>query len=136
MTIVEDLDDVAEPPEATGEPAEDDKPANFYPDVYAFVGEFLAEMFAHKVSDALTSWRWCSHWFLHVEAVARLEALWKAWETLRLDPGTGSSVWFRDHADPAMAALTGPQGPFAQCSDTSHRLPPALPCTPLERWTQ
>ncbi|MGV0111135.1 DUF4913 domain-containing protein [Arthrobacter sp. CP30] len=32
-------------------------------------------------------------------AVSRLNALWRAWETLRLDPGTGMSDWWRIHAD-------------------------------------
>lgn len=123
---VDDLDDgllVTEPEPATGQA----EPVNFYPHVYAFVAGFLAPTFAHDVTEQDTSYRWCSHWFHHTEAVARLEAVWKAWEVLRLDPGTGASVWFRDHADPCMAALTAPHGPFARCSDTTHRLPQALP---------
>jgi len=43
----------------------------------------------------------------------RLEALWRAWEHLRQDPALGMSVWWRDHADPHMAALLDPDGPFA-----------------------
>jgi uncharacterized protein DUF4913 len=42
---------------------------------------------------------WCPEWWRHPEAVARLDALWRAWEHLRLDAATGLSVWFRDHAD-------------------------------------
>jgi hypothetical protein len=103
------------------------EPANYYANVYEFVADFLAPTFAHDVTDQDTSWRWCSRWFHHTEAVARLEGLWKAWEVLRQDSGTGASVWFRDHADPCIAALTAPQGPFARCSDTTHRLPKPLP---------
>lgn len=101
-------------------------PTNYYPDVYAFVAGFLAPTFAHDVSEQDTSYKWCTKWFHHTEAVARLEALWKAWEVLRLDPGTGASVWFRDHADPCMNALTHPDGPFSRCT-SSHRLPRPLP---------
>lgn len=28
-----------------------------------------------------------------------MEALWRAWEHLRLDGATGISVWFKDHAE-------------------------------------
>ncbi|MGI3782098.1 MAG: DUF4913 domain-containing protein, partial [Janthinobacterium lividum] len=77
-----------------------------------------------------TSWRWCASWWSHTEALVRLEALWKAWEVLRLDPGTGASSWLRDHADPALAALTGPAGPFARCTPVKHSTPPALPTAP------
>lgn len=50
---------------------------------------------------------------------ARLDALWRAWEHLRLDPATGMAVWFRDHADHAMAVLLDPDGPFKGCSPTN-----------------
>lgn len=103
-TELDDLDDGLQ----------DDPPApqNLFGNVYEFV-EFIAALYAHEVSDQQTHWRWCSHWFHHTEAVARLEACWKAFEVLRLDPGTGASVWFRDHADPCMTALTNPGGPGA-----------------------
>jgi hypothetical protein len=106
---------------------DEEKPKeNYYPNVYAFV-DFLAQMFAHDL-EGQTEWRWCPDWFAHTEAIARLESCWKAFEVLRLDPGTGSSVWFRDHADPCMAALTNPTGPFARCSpEKGHRPQPWLP---------
>lgn len=123
MAPADDLDDGLLDDQAA------DEPANLYPDVYTFVAEFLAPTYAHEVSDQNTSWRWCARWWAHVEAVARLEACWKAFEVLRLDPGTGASVWFRDHADPCMAVLTAPNGPFARCSDVTHKLPRDLPLT-------
>jgi hypothetical protein len=64
---------------------------------------------------------WCPQWWQHEEAVSRLDALWRAWETLRLDPGTGLSVWWRDHADHHMAALLDPDGPFKQCGQDGHQ---------------
>jgi len=69
----------------------------------------------------------CALWWLHVEAVVRREALWKAWEVLRLDPGTGASVWLRDHADPAMTALTKPDGTFHRCGPTEHQTHDPIP---------
>lgn len=55
-------------------------------------------------------------WWEYDEAVIRLEALWRAWEHLRLDPSTGMSVWWRDHADHHMAVLMDPEGKFAAAS--------------------
>lgn len=134
VTLADQLDDLDQ---AAGDQGDDqgesDQPSNFYPSVYQFVADFISPTYAHKVSDQI-SWRWCSHWHHHTEAVARLEAAWKAFEVLRLDVGTGASVWFRDHGDPCMTALTSSDGPFRACSDTSHKLPPALPCAPLPNW--
>lgn len=59
--------------------------------------------------------RWCAQWWRHPEAVSRLDAMWRAWEHLRLDPALGMSVWWREHADTHMAALTHPDGTFKGC---------------------
>jgi hypothetical protein len=67
--------------------------------------------------------------------IALMDALWRAWEHLRLDPATGISVWFRDHADPHMAVLLSEHGPFANCqlahahrgTEASHKDVPQLP---------
>ncbi|MDR3070548.1 MAG: DUF4913 domain-containing protein [Propionibacteriaceae bacterium] len=42
----------------------------------------------------------------------RIEALWRAWEHLRLAIALGLSVWYRDHADPHLSVLMDPNGPF------------------------
>ena len=55
---------------------------------------------------------WCPERWRHAEAIARLEAPWRAWEHLRLDPALGMSVWLRDHADHHMAVLLGADGPL------------------------
>ena len=57
---------------------------------------------------------WSPRWWASAEAIARLEALWRAWEHLRLDPSTGPSVWWRDHADPHMSVLMSSVGPFSK----------------------
>jgi hypothetical protein len=99
-----------------------------------FVWDFLTHVYAHPVRAQDTSWRWCARWWEHPEAVSRLEALWKAFEVLRLDPGTGASTWWRDYADPTMAALTASSGTFAKCSDTTHVTPPSLPMEKPSDW--
>ena len=60
------------------------------------------------------------------EAVSRVAALWRSREHLRLDPATGMSVWWRDHADHHMAVLLNPQGPFYNCDMKEHRDPDHL----------
>ncbi len=116
-------DDALDPDEAL--------PELCYPSLEAFVEQQLAPMWRRNLSaNALT---WCPEWWRHAEAIARLEALWRAWEHLRLDPALGMSVWFRDHADPHMSVLLDADGPFKGCSPEegkghSPRLA-ALPCS-------
>jgi len=83
----------------TAAPASDgaEEVENHFPNVYAFVQDFLVKVHARPVRAQL-SWHWCSQWWDHPEAVSRLEALWKAFELLRRDPGTGAATWWRDYA--------------------------------------
>jgi hypothetical protein len=55
-----------------------------------------------------------------------VEALWRAWEHLRLDGATGISVWWSDHADHHMNMLLNPDGPFRQSDMKAHRDPEHL----------
>lgn len=101
-----------------------------FPNVYVFVTDYLATLYTRPVDDQ-SPWRWRSQWWKHPEAVGRLEGVWLAFETLRLDDGTGISTWWRDHLDPAMAALSDQRGPFAQCSNHDTGCPlrcPAKKC--------
>lgn len=116
--------DVSGLDQATYSPA-----ATLYPDVYAWVAEFLAQLYARPVTEQDTAFRWCPRWWEHAEAMTRLDALWRAWETLRRDPGTGPATWF-GYADSCMTALTAPAGTFSRCSPTTHKVPPPLPCEP------
>ena len=110
--------------------AEPVRPENLYPNVAAWVAGFLAPLYAHEWNEMDREWKWCSRWWLHTEAVVRLEAMWKAWELLRLDPGTGASTGLLHHADPAMAALTSPTGTFRRCKPDQHKAYDALPTDP------
>jgi len=116
--------DAAEPAEA-----EEDAPELFYANVAEFVGEKLAPTYRRHVNPG-GGITWCPQWWKHAEAIGRLEALWRAWEFLRLEGATGMSVWWRDHADHHMSVLLSADGPFKGCSpDDGHKskLPP-LPC--------
>ena len=73
--------------------------------------------------------RWSARWWESAEAITRLDAIWRAWETLRLDPGTGLSVWLKDHADYHLAILMSPTGPFRNSEDLAKITEP-LPYEP------
>lgn len=112
--------------------AEPESDQNHFPTVYAFVAQYLVVVYAYDIQAQDTRVRWCDMWWEHPEALARLEACWKAFEVLRKDPGTGMSVWFRDHADPCMDRLLADGGPFTRCvpGDRHHvraRLVTAVP---------
>lgn len=66
---------------------------------------------------------WCDQWHEHPEAVARLHALWLAWQQLTdAEAGlSGPSTWHRDHLDQALVHLRAPDGPFAACTTSPTR---------------
>lgn len=92
-----------------------------YPTVAQFVVELLLPTYSRKVDGRSTTW--CLEWLKHPEAVVRLEALWRSWEHLRLDPALGMSVWLRDHLDHHLPVLLEPTGPFRGCSPTRGHTP-------------
>lgn len=97
-----------------------------YDSAEEFLHEYLLPLYNRPI-DARNG-KWCAQWFLHAEAVSRVDALWRAWEHLRLDPATGLSVWWKDHADVHMAVLLSQKGPFYACSSTRHNAPEPFPC--------
>jgi hypothetical protein len=98
-----------------------------YPDVESWVSEHFAPMYARPLGG---EFRWCPRWWEHAEAISRLEALWRSWETLRVDPGLGMATWYRDHLDTQLAVLLGNRGPFALCSPDRHEQMNSLPVEP------
>ncbi|WP_229861638.1 DUF4913 domain-containing protein [Streptomyces xanthochromogenes] len=83
--------------------------------------------------------RWCHLWFEHTVAVARLHAMWLAWQELT-DPAScgylGPSTWHRDHLDPALRELRAPSGPFAGCTKGEHQVAHRLPGIVPSAWTR
>ncbi|MGV9428000.1 DUF4913 domain-containing protein [Streptomyces sp. NPDC003656] len=66
---------------------------------------------------------WCAQWHEHPEAVARLHALWLAWQQFTdVEAGlSGPSAWHRDHLDQTLVHLRAPDGPFAACTTSANR---------------
>jgi Domain of unknown function (DUF4913) len=115
-------DDASEPPAA--EP--------MYFAVEDWVTEYFLPMFRRTLGG---EYRWCGQWWRHGEAISRLTALWHSWEVLRLQPGTGIALWYRDHLDHQLPILMGARGPFYQCTETTHRGPrPAGSIPPPGDW--
>ncbi|TWD84172.1 uncharacterized protein DUF4913 [Kribbella amoyensis] len=104
----------------------DDEPIDlFYPHLGAFVSEWIARRYARRLGNAFV---WCPEWYQHSEAMSRLDALWRAWESLRHDGQLGMSLWWRDHADHHMTYLLDPDGPFGTCRSGHSEFPvPDLP---------
>jgi len=82
-----------------------------------WVHEYFAPTFSRPVGGEI---RWCAQWAEHAEAVTRLEALWRSWESLRSDPALGMATWLTHHLDPQLSALLSRSGTFAQCQPDRH----------------
>lgn len=96
--------------EEAGDESEGEAAKLVYPNVHEWVRGWLRFAYKRKIDGRNTFW--AARWWQVDEALMRLEALWRSWEHLRLDPGTGMSVWWRDHADHHMPLLIAPGGPF------------------------
>jgi len=98
--------------------------------VYGSAEQFLHERLlpAYNRRNDGKAGLWCPKWFLHAEAVSRVTSLWRAWEHFRLDPATGMSVWWRDHADHHMGVLLSTEGVFHSCTPTGHYDPKPYEC--------
>ena len=125
-----DLEGQVGPSGAAGAPGPgQDPPEPSYPDVQSWVEQWFAPIFGRR----LGATHWCARWWAHDEAVFRLEAMWRSWETLRLDGSMGMATWIRDHLDTGRRELLGADGPFQACDGDghdAHNPPPALPVIP------
>ncbi|MBX9426430.1 DUF4913 domain-containing protein [Streptomyces lateritius] len=85
-----------------------------------WVNHLLLPVYGREIS---TTRPWCAQWHEHPEAVARLHALWLAWQQLTdTEAGlAGPSAWHRDHLDQALVHLRAPDGPFAACTTSPTR---------------
>ena len=100
------------------------EPTLFYGSADEFVRKRLRYMYDRRVGPGNASFRWAARWWDYPEAHARIDALWRAWEHLRLDGATGSSTWWIEHADHHMPILMSPEGPFAKSEDKNNASEP------------
>ncbi|WP_280507260.1 DUF4913 domain-containing protein [Nocardia flavorosea] len=135
-TAVREAQAAIDPDLVVEEPAPE-PPELRYRTLPMFVEIYVANVYRREVSErgSEKTLRWCPYWWDHGEAVARLEALWTAFEALRQGPGAEMAAWWVQYADPLMAAVLDPEGPFKYCSVQDGHKPemPALPTvTPPE----
>lgn len=123
------LDDPA--PESQSNPSEPE-PAPAPELVYSSAAQWLEEwmLLNWRPQPREERYRWCPKWWLHPEAVNRVEALWRAWEHLRNEGLLGPSVWWRDHFAHHWDVLTSTTGPFAACKNGEHKQAEQLQVAP------
>lgn len=92
-------------------------PSPRYDSLDGWVRGYFAPTFGRPIGGEI---RWCAQWREHAEAVGRLEALWRSWEALRLDPAMGMATWLTNYLDPQLLVLLSRTGPFAQCTVDRH----------------
>lgn len=101
-----------------------------FADFHTWVGEWLVPVIHRPLKSGTV---WCPQWWRHPEVVARLHALWQAWESARSEGEAAMSYWWTMHFDPHFAVLTdSTRGPFAACKEQVHdgTKPGVLPCEP------
>lgn len=103
-----------------------DGPEPYFASAVDWAHAFLLPTFIRPIGGSI---RWCDQWADHPEAVLRLEAMWQAWEVLRLEGGLGMSVYLLHHLDPGLAALTSSTGAFARCTPDRHAARAPVPVT-------
>ena len=86
----------------------DDAPLEQEPDLYFanahdFVVQYLLPSWRHTYSGA----RWCAQWWCHAEALSRLDALWRAFESMRHGDAAGMAVWWSMCPVPGRTARGG-----------------------------
>lgn len=111
-----DLDSISSPSRAPS-PESDAASEPAYTRLDDWVEQYFLPTFRRPIGGEL---RWCAQWQEHAEAITRLEALWRSWETLRLDPNLGIATWLTNYLDPLLAVLLSRSGPFAQCTPDRH----------------
>lgn len=113
-------------PDPGGQDTDTEDPELAFPDVYAFVREYLSKAYARQVS-AQGRWHWCSQWWNHPEAVSRLQQLWLGWEAARQAAPPAGIFWWTQQADPTMNALSSEDGTFSRCAADRHYAVEPLP---------
>lgn len=136
------LDRLAEPTPTNGDGSPPEGPASAfilamdgtdYTDeltaLTAWVDHLLLPVYGREIT---ASRPWCQQWHEHPEAVARLHALWLAWQQLTdAEAGpAGPATWHRDHLDHTWLQLRAPDGPFAACTTNPNRPHHRLLATP------
>ena len=74
------------------EAAEPAPPELYYGSVDEFVRELLIKTYRRRIDGRGSGRVWSAEWWRSAEAISRLDALWRAWENLRLDGDTVTPI--------------------------------------------
>jgi hypothetical protein len=107
-------------PESRLNPSSGDATAPGYAQLEDWVEMYFLPTFQRPFGGEL---RWCTVWKEHAEAIVRLQALWRSWEALRVEPRLGMITWLTSYLGPQLDALLARSGPFAQCTLDRHTTP-------------
>jgi hypothetical protein len=66
-------------------------------------------------------------WWRYPEAVSRIEAMWRLWKHLRLDPATGMNVCIETMPNTTCASSWTPTGAFGKHGDETNDVTDPLP---------
>lgn len=101
---------------------EDENQGRYYPNLLAFVDRELMPYFDREVHHNYRNYIWCPKWWLHTEAIMRLNLLWDAWEGANLSKKADAKIaWLINYAHPIVEKLLAPSGPFRSCAgDKGH----------------
>ena len=132
-TVLRDLPAAATTAEAGPAPTEDQgaEPAPFdFATLYTRVHIHVATITERKISKSSGSEsgvgvRWCTRWYEHDEAIARLEALRRAWEEHVLTPGASMSTLVHHPLRPPPHRPHRPRRPLLAMQAPATTNPPA-----------
>ena len=96
-----------------------------FPTVQDWVEGFLGPTIVRRASNDFV---WCPRWWAHAEVVSRLTGLWITWEQARTGSPADINIWWLQHLDPHLTAVTAQGGPLDGCSqhDGHHGPKPGL----------
>jgi hypothetical protein len=104
-------------------------------DVETWVEHIYTVIYIRKISQHQ---RWCPQWWAHAEAIVRLTALWRTWESARIsDEESALADWLRVYFDAINPVLLAADGPFASCTVDRHsdQRPMPLDEPPIGYWS-
>lgn len=108
----------------------DGEPQLHFSNVDEFV-HWLAFVYRRRCGESgRAEYRWDAAWWRSPEVHLRMDAMWRAFEAARHDPGFGISSWLRDHCDYHMGIIMSPDGPFAESTTRTDAGEP-LPVVPM-----
>lgn len=115
--------------DASGTSAEEPAPVEtFYRDCYEWVDDWMLPRYRRKPNQT----RWDPRWFENLEAVDRIESLWRAWEYYRLQGMTGMATYWLNVLDPMLRELTSPEGVFWYIKEYSDPDDAPVPVTQMQ----